>query len=404
MNDVQAAPPALPASATQPLSLWAGVLGLLLALLALRWVSDWPLAYQVVLVLGCYALPIALVDVLVYKVHLRPSAGLDFSRQEPRAWRRIAIKLWGLYGTFGIMAGFYALLPEYTGGFYTRYWLFLKDLAPLFIPASLVYFIWLDRYMRQPQDGFYHMGLALLGQTAQLDTAKLRQHLLGWGVKYFFLPLMFIYVLNFLDGAKSWQPTQAIAQNQLYGLLSGLFFGVDLVIVTVGYFLTLRVFDSHMRSTEPTLAGWFWALLCYEPIWSFVAGAYINYNSDGVEWYQWLSGDTALLTLWAAAILLLTFIYMMASVAFGLRFSNLTNRGIITNGVYAWCKHPAYVSKNLSWWLIAVPFVWHDKATFFSVVHDCVLLLALNGIYFLRARTEERHYPAIPPTWPMPQP
>ena len=81
-------------------------------------------------------------------------------------------------------------------------------------------------------------------------------------------------------------------------------------------------------------------------------------------------------------------------------FSNLTNRGIITNGVYAWCKHPAYVSKNLSWWLIAVPFVYYDKTTYLSVLRDCAALLALNGIYFLRARTEERHLSSDPPTWP----
>jgi protein-S-isoprenylcysteine O-methyltransferase Ste14 len=136
--------------------------------------------------------------------------------------------------------------------------------------------------------------------------------------------------------------------------------------------------------------------MCYEPIWSFVAASYINYNSDNIEWHQWLDGNMVLLGIWGGAILILTFIYMLASVGFGLRFSNLTNRGIITNGVYAWCKHPAYVSKNLSWWLIAVPFVLHDKATAFSVIRDCAALLALNGIYFLRARTEERHLSSDP--------
>lgn len=35
-------------------------------------------------------------------------------------------------------------------------------------------------------------------------------------------------------------------------------------------------------------------------------------------------------------------IYAWATIMFGGRFSNLTHRGIITNGPYPWTKHPAY--------------------------------------------------------------
>ena len=41
----------------------------------------------------------------------------------------------------------------------------------------------------------------------------------------------------------------------------------------------------------------------------------------------------------------------------GPRFSNLTHRGILTHGPYAWSKHPAYLSKNLFWWLSSLPFL-----------------------------------------------
>ncbi len=82
-------------------------------------------------------------------------------------------------------------------------------------------------------------------------------------------------------------------------------------------------------------------------------------------------------------------IYSLSTVAFGLRFSNLTHRGIITGGPYRFTKHPAYLSKNLSWWLISVPFV--AGADWPTALRHCVLLLLLNGVYFLRARTEEWH-------------
>jgi hypothetical protein len=74
---------------------------------------------------------------------------------------------------------------------------------------------------------------------------------------------------------------------------------------------------------------------------------------------------------------------------FGIRFSNLTHRGIITNGPYGLTKHPAYVSKNLAWWLISIPFLASGGA--FKALKKCSLLLLLNSIYYLRAKTEERH-------------
>lgn len=69
--------------------------------------------------------------------------------------------------------------------------------------------------------------------------------------------------------------------------------------------------------------------------------------------------------------------------AFGLRFSNLTHRGVVGCGPYRVVRHPAYVTKNLFWWtecLRSSPTPWNVLA-----------LLGWNLIYGLRAVTEERH-------------
>jgi hypothetical protein len=47
------------------------------------------------------------------------------------------------------------------------------------------------------------------------------------------------------------------------------------------------------------------------------------------------------------------------------------------------------VSKNLSWWLIAIPFISNTGTA--DAVRGCLMLGLINLIYFLRARTEERH-------------
>jgi protein-S-isoprenylcysteine O-methyltransferase Ste14 len=97
---------------------------------------------------------------------------------------------------------------------------------------------------------------------------------------------------------------------------------------------------------------------------------------------------------WGITILALVLIYGLSTVAFGMRFSNLTNRGIITSGPYRYTKHPAYLAKNLSWWMISMPFLSVLGPA--AALRHCLLLGLLNGVYYLRAKTEERHLAADP--------
>ena len=107
----------------------------------------------------------------------------------------------------------------------------------------------------------------------------------------------------------------------------------------------VQVTDSHVRSTEPSALGWVVALMCYEPISRGLWPAWFAYDA-GRPWGHWLAGSPLLYQAWGLLILLLTAVYAWATVSFGLRFSNLTHRGIITSGPYRWLRHPAYLAKN----------------------------------------------------------
>jgi protein-S-isoprenylcysteine O-methyltransferase Ste14 len=97
---------------------------------------------------------------------------------------------------------------------------------------------------------------------------------------------------------------------------------------------------------------------------------------------------SAVFILWSVATLFCTLIYVWATVAFGPRFSNLTHRGIITSGPYRFMKHPAYVSKNIAWWLVAIPgFLASGLA---EGLARAGMLAIVSLIYLLRARAEER--------------
>ena len=259
---------------------------------------------------------------------------------------------------------------------------------PLALALGLPYLYLIDRHMLEPHDGTWQMGMLVLLQWPPIDRRILCQHLLGWLIKGFFLPLMFVAMCDGLNKFLTSDIGNMTTFKALFDFLYDFLYFVDVGWVSMGYLMTFRLADTHIRSAEPTMLGWAAALVCYEPFWSLFGRQYLAYDS-GITWGKWLWDFPVAYCLWGGMILALVAIYVWATVIFGARFSNLTNRGIITNGPYRWTKHPAYLAKNLTWWLISVPFLSQGGPG--EALRHCLLLLGLNGIYLLRAKTEEWH-------------
>jgi len=378
-----------PVSATHGAVAATGLLAFLLAITIIR--ADRPFADNVVasalFIIGVTAATIFLVDLAWGKVYRRSSTGLDPDRDRP-SWGRTLTKFAGLIGSLAFVGFLYWLFPEYHGKFYERYFEMLRVLLPPWIALALPYFFLIDRRMCQPRDGYWQMGRIVTFQWQEVDTKVLGQHLLGWLIKGFFLPLMFTYFCNDLTKFLATDFSQFTAFKFWFDFLFEFAYFIDVGLVSMGYLLSLRLTDTHFRSAEPTMLGWAVALACYEPFWSLIGRQYLAYETP-FRWGAWLWNTPLLYGIWGSTILLLTAIYVWATVSFGARFSNLTHRGIITNGPYRWTKHPAYVAKNLSWWMIAIPFM--AQGTPDVALRQSLLLLVLNGIYVLRAKTEEWH-------------
>ncbi len=334
------------------------------------------------------ALPIAGLELLLLKVHRRTTTGLAWEARRPFAAGRVLRKYLGLAATLGAMAALYWVLPEYATRFYQPFWHTVGRYGPWLLPVTLVYIALLDRRMAEPEDAYARIGAFLLGGGAP-DRVMLAEHARAWTIKGFFLPLMFCYLVGTLQAVdRSLAGLEAGRFLSLYDVSWQLLFAIDLIFTTTGYLLTLRLLDAQIRSSEPTLFGWMVAIMCYQPFWSFVSRTYLPYE-EGFTWGPWLCDLPLLQMAWGTAILALLAIYAAATVCFGCRFSNLTHRGILTNGPYRWGKHPAYLSKNLLWWLVAVPFV--TTGTPEEALRNCLLLLGVNLVYLFRAWTEERH-------------
>ena len=376
-----------PASATHGAVAAIGLLAFLLAITIIRVMR--PFGENIVssslFVMGMTAGAILLVDLIWQKVYLRPSSGIDPDYDDP-SWRRSFIKLAGLLASLGFIAFLYWLLPEYHGEFYDRYFDMLREVLPLWLLLAFPYFYLIDRHMPNPRDGYWQMGK--LVTRGEHDTQAIAQHLLGWLIKGFFLPLMFTYMCNDLNDFIDYDFSQLSDFQHWFDFMQRFFYFIDVGLVAMGYLMSLRLIDTHLRSAEPTMLGWMVALLCYEPFFSLIGRQYFSYET-GYQWGQWLWNTPILYGIWGGIILALTAVYAWATVSFGARFSNLTHRGIITNGPYRWTKHPAYLAKNFSWWMISIPFM--AQGTPDEILRHCLLLLGLNGIYLLRAKTEEWH-------------
>ena len=337
-------------------------------------------------------LPMVAWSLLVDKVHLRPSTGLDWKRK-PTATATADVtitKLAGLWATWAVIGALYCIARWYWDGQY----LFAMEVIgaaaiPMFV-LSVPYVLWLDRHMVEPRDGAWHFGAMLIGREAY-DFEEVKIHLRAWAVKGFFsafmisiLPGGFAYVVN-LDLTQLASHPAAIA-----GAMIELLFLIDVQIAMVGYLVTLKPLDAQIRSANPHFQAWVAALICYPPFILMGEGAPLAYHYGTADWSYWLEGHDALLWLWGAWLVFLTGVYAWATVAFGLRFSNLTYRGVLTNGPYRFTRHPAYLSKNLFWWCATLPFLV-TNGSFTDMVRNTVILALVSAVYFWRAKTEERH-------------
>jgi protein-S-isoprenylcysteine O-methyltransferase Ste14 len=224
-----------------------------------------------------------------------------------------------------------------------------------------------------------------------------RRAALTLALKLFFVPLMLGFLLtNINEVMQHWHavasedPATSYAvrlNTSFFFLLLSVLFAIDVLIFTIGYMVEVPSLDNEIKSVDPTVLGWFSCLICYPP-----------FNQIGFAFFSWQQIDSAdfgtplsqtvLAYLSVAAVA----IFAWASVALGLRASNLTNRGIVNWGPYRWVRHPAYTTKNLAGWIAALPAL---ADAFSKSLPDGLWILtcivAWTLIYVVRALTEERH-------------
>lgn len=262
-------------------------------------------------------------------------------------------------------------------------------ILPILLVLAPKYVGWVEGRMPLPDDGYARLGQALLGKRRWCWNEQ-RALILAWMVKLFFIPLMYTWLVMAVEDllTLSWRfsPTTIVFNLFAFGL------AMDLLIACAGYIFVSRLLGNDVLSTDSTWLGWLCCLICYPPLLDILRA--IKRQSDDVIWSQWLAPHEPLYWLWAALITLTWLVYWMSTMSFGLRFSNLSWRGLVDSGPYRYTKHPAYISKNLYWWLHTVPFVGVSSSL--DLWRNILGLSFVSLVYYLRAKTEERHLMAFP--------
>lgn len=209
-------------------------------------------------------------------------------------------------------------------------------------------------------------------------------------VKLFYLPLMLAWLLYHARDIFEHLSVLTVGDgmfSHLYWIAFNLIFLIDVGCFVVGYAIEHPRLGNEIRSVEPTVFGWIVCLACYPPF-NQATQTMIGWYSREFPTYE---------VVWAQVIcgcLILGFlsIYAWASIALGWKASNLTHRGIVDRGPYRWVRHPAYVSKNMAWWVGAIPVLmeqWSMGSSAF--IYAVVGIVGWAGLYYLRAITEEQH-------------
>lgn len=231
----------------------------------------------------------------------------------------------------------------------------------------------------------------LVGRGRRIMRARrVRKAYLVHLVNLFFLTLMtsffageyaaFAEHLSRVLGAGFSQERLFTQYHQVYLSLYHLVFVLDVGIAIIGYTLASRWLDNRSKSVDMTCYGWLVVLLCYPPMNAGFTDRFIGYGIPGTS--PLITAEWALMIL-MVMILFCFLVYLWATLALGLRFSNLNHRGVVTIGPYRYLRHPAYTMKNLAWWL--------DNTQVLTNAWAALALLLWNGIYVLRGITEERH-------------
>lgn len=269
--------------------------------------------------------------------------------------------------------------------FYFYYYIDCLIFSPIILIVFAIWVYIVDVKSEEPEDEYASFLKDFRDLGFSFFWKKYKVFNLGLLVKIFYVPYMYGATYHIIykiltDGNNLSTPTEVVAYMFLIGV------AFDVSIGLGGYLFSSKLLRTNNISVDDSWKGWIVCLICYPPF--LILTGYFLDQVDNYIWKDWLDPSHFLYWVWAFFICLTWIFYWFSTVSFGFNFSNLSWRGLVNTGLYRYVKHPAYLSKNIYWWLHTVP--WFGVLGW-DLLRNLLALSCISFIYYLRAKTEERH-------------
>jgi protein-S-isoprenylcysteine O-methyltransferase Ste14 len=334
-------------------------------------------------------------------LHQRPHFGPRPTRTTERLLGDIAIKCLGLSAGIAALFLIWWLFPFYKRSYYQPFFEAAWAALPWIMAAMCISVVYTEWRLGEARDHAWQLGLLATGRWRELDAPVMKTAMLALLVRAIFLPMnycaLFVTVKSLRPELWNWQ---AMEWAEIHFLLMKILWGLLIVAIIPGYLFSARALATHVRRADASWFGWWITMACYPPLLNGVFKEWLNYNPQGFAnsmhkpWLVLTEEFSALFYLASVTIIALEVIHWWGESIMGIRASNLTHRGLITNGPFRLTRHPIYLSKCIGWLIIWMPFAMGD-----TVLESLRLTLLWCGvclIYYGRAWVEERLLAADP--------
>ena len=213
------------------------------------------------------------------------------------------------------------------------------------------------------------LGLVTLLQWKKVDGKGVADELLNWFIKGFF------FSINFCELPKAMAIIRGreeeifnLPWHQLQPLIILIIYAFIIASILPGYLFSSRLFNTHARRIANSWFAYTVTLVCYSPFVMGLTQRWFNYHPINPSpdwnkpWVSFFNDDMTVLYILGGIIILSELVHYWGEAIIGIRSSNLTHRGLITNGPFRYCKHPVYTSKCISWFIMWLPFMNGDTA------------------------------------------
>lgn len=390
MNSSPIYPAARPASCTLEITPWLLVI-LLLALYAPMGKVGLTPTWQAFFMGGAVTLLACAVNFFTASWRGRPRPPVELSV----VLRRTGVKWLGTQLGFVVTLFGWWLLSDFHSNYYKPFFEVLDRLLVFFPVVTAVSLFYTEWRLGPAMEKHWHMGLLVMGRANEVDWRFIRDDLFSWLVKGIFLPVNFCEFVYMIMRLHASDPTFFTAETaQVHYNLMNMLYWLILGTILPGYLFSSRLFDTQIKSVDSSWFGWMVTMCCYSPFVYGIFTGWFDYTPERANpiWMKpWavLGQENALILYSFGAIILLSeCVHLWGESILGIRASNLTNRGIVTNGPFRFTKHPVYVAKCIGWFFLWLPFLMGKN--FFEDVRLTLCWLGVCGVYYLRSWVEER--------------